>query len=493
MSDIKQDVRPIHAGMLINGEWTSHNDRIEVRNPAHPSEIVGTIGRGTVEHIDAAVAAAKAAQVKWAKLKYSERAAVLAEMLKRVEAGLDERAALYVRENGKTLREAKGELTGVSNRQKLTLSFAEQLDNDIAMPDPNGRTYIKRRPFGVVVSIVPWNSPVSLAFSQIVAALLAGNAVVLKPPESCPLALIETVKLAAHGLAPGLLNLVTGLPTEIGERLTTHPDVGKIGFTGSIPAARKIMANAAGTIKGLTLELGGNDPAIVLDDSVLQDEIMQRMVTTIYRMSGQVCMAVKRIYVPAKMQDQFIDAYKKTAARVVVGDGLDPAVTMGPQHAKAGQQRGVDIVAEAKKRGANVIDVGSIKDDALFHEGYFMQPVVVTNAPDDSRLVAEEQFCPAVPVITYDDLDDAIARANDTIFGLGASVWGKDADRALDVGARLEAGTVWVNTHGTDHINRMAPYGGIKQSGIGRRAGLDGILEYSQSQTFTSYEPAAKS
>ena len=493
MSDTIQTDRPVHAGMLIDGEWTSHNDRIEVRNPARPSEIVGTIGRGTAEHVDAAVAAAKAAQVKWAKLSYSERAAVLAEMLKRVEQGLDERAALYVRENGKTLREAKGELTGVANRQKLTLSFARELDNDITMPDPNGRTFIKRRPFGVVVSIVPWNSPVSLAFSQIVSALLAGNSVVLKPPESCPLALIETVKLAANGLPPGLLNVVTGLPGEIGDRLTGHPDVGKIGFTGSIPSARKIMANAAGTIKGITLELGGNDPAVVLDDSVLQDEIMQRMVTTIYRMSGQVCMAIKRIYVPAKLNDQFVDAFKKTAARVVVGDGLDPAVTMGPQHAKAGQQRGLDIVAEAKQRGANVINVGSIKDDAVFRDGYFMQPSLVTNVPDDTRLVQEEQFCPAVPVIAYDDLDDAITRANDTIFGLGASVWSGDADRGLEVGARLEAGTVWVNTHGTDHINRMAPYGGIKQSGIGRRAGLDGILEYSQSQTFTSYEPPAKS
>jgi acyl-CoA reductase-like NAD-dependent aldehyde dehydrogenase len=344
-----------------------------------------------------------------------------------------------------------------------------------------------------VVSIVPWNSPVSLAFSQIVASLLAGNAVVLKPPESCPLALIKTVELAANGLPPGLLNVVTGLPAEIGDRLTTHPDVGKIGFTGSIPAARKIMANAAGTIKGITLELGGNDPAVVLDDSVLADDIMQRMVTTIYRMSGQVCMAVKRIYVPKAMQTQFIEAFTKSAERIVAGDGLDPAVTMGPQHTAAGQARGIEILDEAMQRGATVHSVGSVKDYDVFRDGYFMHPSLVTGAPDDSRLVAEEQFCPAVPVLAYDDLDEAITRANDTMFGLGASVWGRDPNRALDVGARLEAGTIWVNTHGTDHLNRLAPYGGIKQSGIGRRAGLEGILEYSQSQTFTSYEPSAKS
>jgi acyl-CoA reductase-like NAD-dependent aldehyde dehydrogenase len=493
MSETIQVDRPIHAGMLINGEWTAHNDRIEVRNPARPGEMVGTIGRGTNEHVDAAVAAAKAAQPKWAKLKYSERAAILADMLKRLEAGIDDRAVLYVRENGKTLREAKGELTGVPNRQKLTLSFADQLDTDIDISDPNGRTKIRRRPFGVVVSIVPWNSPVSLAFSQIVSALLAGNSVVLKPPESCPLALIETVKLAAQGLPPGLLNLITGIPADIGERLTSHPDVGKIGFTGSIPAARKIMANASGTIKGLTLELGGNDPAVVLDDSVLADDVMQRMVTTIYRMSGQVCMAIKRIYVPTAMQSQFVDAFTKSAARIIAGDGLDPAVTMGPQHTAAGQSRGIEILDDAMQRGATVHSVGGVKDYDVFRKGYFMHPSLVTGAPDNSRLVAEEQFCPAVPVLTYDDVDEALARANDTIFGLGASVWSNDPDRGLEVGARLEAGTVWVNTHGTDHINRMAPYGGVKQSGIGRRAGLDGILEYSQSQTFTSYEPSAKS
>jgi acyl-CoA reductase-like NAD-dependent aldehyde dehydrogenase len=412
--------------------------------------------------------------------------------LKRLEASIEDRAVLYVRENGKTLREAKGELQGVSARQRLTLLFAEQLDRDREMPDPNGRTRIARRPFGVVVSIVPWNSPNSLAFAQIVSALLAGNAVVVKPPETCPLALIQSVELAAKALPPGLLNLVTGLPSEIGDRLTSHPDVGKIGFTGSIASARKIMANAAGTIKGLTLELGGNDPALVLDDADMSDVTMSRMVTAVYRMSGQVCMAVKRIYVPASIHAPFVEAFSRSAARVVTGDGLDPAVTMGPLHSKAAQTRGLEIVEDARRRGANIRTVGEVKNQDVFREGYFMHPSIVTDVDDDARIMTEEQFCPAVPIATYDDLDDAIARANNTIYGLGASVWSRDVDRAFDIGAKLEAGTVWINTHGTDHINRMAPYGGVKQSGLGRRAGLDGVLEYSQSQTFTSYEPSPK-
>jgi len=199
-------------------------------------------------------------------------------------------------------------------------------------------------------------------------------------------------------------------------------------------------------------------------------------------------MAIKRIYVPAALQGTFVEAFSRAAERVIVGDGLDPVVTMGPQHTKAGQTRGLDIVEDARARGATVQPVGKVKDANVFRSGYFMHPTMVTDVPDDARIMVEEQFCPAIPITTYDDLDDAIARANNTIYGLGASVWSRDVARAFKVGARLEAGTVWVNTHGTDHINRMAPYGGIKQSGFGRRAGLDGVLEYSQSQTFTSYE-----
>lgn len=474
--------------MLVNGEWKMSNDRIEVRNPARPNEIVGTIGRGTEADVDAAVAAAKAAQVNWAKLRYSERASQLREALKRLESAVDDGARLYVRENGKTLKEARGELQALPTRQRLTLSFAEQLEHDHEMPGPTGQTRVGRRPFGVVVSIVPWNSPNSLAFSQIVNALLAGNSVVLKPPETCPLTLIQSVELMAAALPPGLINVVTGLPTEIGDRLTSHPDVGKIGFTGSIASARKIMANAADTIKSVTLELGGNDPAIVLDDVDLSDVAMTRLTSAVFRMTGQVCMAVKRIYVPKSIHGKFVEAFSRCAARLVIGDGLDSDVTMGPLHSKAAQTRAAQLVDDASRSGATICSLGHVKDQDLFRDGYFMRPSMVTDIGDGARLMAEEQFCPAIPIATYDDVDDAIVRANDTIYGLGGSVWGSDIKRALDIGARLEAGTVWVNTHGTEHIDRRAPYGGVKQSGLGRKSGLEGVLEYSQAQTFTSYE-----
>ncbi len=215
---------------------------------------------------------------------------------------IDERAVLYVRENGKTIAEARAELAGVPARQRLTLELAAELDERHEVESPNGRSFVGFLPFGVVVSIVPWNAPVSLAFLQIIPALLAGNTVVVKPPETCPLSLIRAIEMIAPLLPPGIINVVTGMPGEIGDTLTTHPDVKKVAFTGSVPSARKIMANAAQTIKGITLELGGNDPAIVLEDADLGDAAMERMAKSVYRMTGQVCMAIKRIYVPESIK-----------------------------------------------------------------------------------------------------------------------------------------------------------------------------------------------
>jgi acyl-CoA reductase-like NAD-dependent aldehyde dehydrogenase len=479
---------PIHEPMLIAGRRVDGPARIEVRNPARPDELVGTIVRGTPHDVAEAVAAAKSAQPAWAAKSFTERAAILTTGLDRLEADIDARAAVFVRENGKPLAEARGELAGVPTRQRMALGYADELDAGQKLAAPNGRTFVVGRPYGVVVSIVPWNSPVSLAFTQIVAALLAGNCVVLKPPETCPLALIRSVIMFAETLPPGTINVVTGLPSEIGDALTTHPDVGKIGFTGSIPSARHIMANAAQTIKGITLELGGNDPAIILEDADLGAPTMKAMMGATFQMTGQVCMAIKRIYVPSKRRDELVDAFRKTAESVVVGDGLEPAVTMGPLHTRKAQARAEGLLDDAVRRGAKVNELGRIDSEATFAEGYFMRPVMVTDVAEDAPLMTEEQFCPAIPVATYDDLDDAVDRANDTIFGLSASVWSRDVDRAVGVARRLEAGQVWINTHGTRSINHRAPYGGVKQSGIGRKSGIEGIREYLQSQTITTNE-----
>ena len=370
----------------------------------------------------------------------------------------------------------------------MALGYAPQFDAERKYAAANGQTYVLSRPYGVVVSIVPWNSPDVLAFTQIVAALLAGNCVVLKPPESCPLTLTRSVRMFAEEMPPGAINVVTGLPVEIGDTLTTHPDVGKIGFTGSIPSARHIMANAAQTIKGVTLELGGNDPAVILEDALLDAPALSRMLSATFMMSGQVCMAIKRIYVPTKRSEEFLDKFGKAVDSIVVGDGLEPSVTMGPLHSQKAQLRANGLVDDAARRGASVKPMGRIDSDTTFASGYFMRPTVVTNIADDAPLMAEEQFCPAIPVTTYDSLDEAIVRANTTPFGLSGSVWGQDTEKALAVARKIEAGQVWVNTHGVLAIDHLAPYGGVKQSGIGRKSGIEGILEYIQSQTITTYE-----
>jgi aldehyde dehydrogenase len=289
-------------------------------------------------------------------------------------------------------------------------------------------------------------------------------------------------------LPPGVINVVTGLPSEIGDTLTMHPDVNKVAFTGSVPSARKIMANAAQTIKGITLELGGNDAAILLEDVDLGDAAMERMAKSVYRMTGQVCMAIKRIYVPESIKDKFLEAFTRTVDRIVVGDGLEASVTMGPMHTARALDRAQGLVAAAARRSAKVQVLGQIADKAGFERGHFMRPTVVSDIADDAPLMAEEQFCPAVPVATYREIDDAVDRANSTIFGFGGSIWSRNIGRASGLARKLNAGTVFVNTHGTESVNRTLPYGGIKQSGIGRRAGIEGVREYMQVQTLTTFE-----
>ena len=482
---------PTVARLLIGGEWIDGPAHIDVRNPAHPDELVGTIVRATPDDVDRAVAAAKAAQPAWAKLGFRERATKIARGLDAIAERVEERATVYVLENGKTMAEALGELKGLPNRMRSTLDYVDALEAPRELDSPTGHTQVIYRPFGVVVSIVPWNGPCTLAFNQIVSALLAGNAVVVKPPESAPFALIQSIELFARDLAPGLVNVITGMPDEIGDALTTHPDVGKIGFTGSIRAAKHIGSNAAQTIKSVTLELGGNDAAILLDDAPLDEATMDRMASSVFTMTGQVCMAIKRIYVPEALMARFHEAFRVAVNKIVVGDGLTAGVTMGPLHSKVALERAAGLVDDARKRGANVEVLGTIDNEETFRAGYFMQPSIVTNIDANAPLVVEEQFCPSIPIVSYTNLDDAIAWANDTIYGLGGSVWSADVARATKVVARIEAGSLFVNTHGTQFIERREPYGGVKQSGIGRKAGIEGILDYMQSQAITSYEPSA--
>lgn len=481
---------PVHLGQSIGGEWRAGGGEIAIRNPARPGEIVGTVPRGTAADAGEAIAAAKMAQSSWARLSFAARAEILGRGLERLAGYTDEMAVLYTRENGKPLFDAKREIAALPDRHLRDLETAPHFDAVERLPGGAGWSEVRPIPYGVVASIVPWNSPVSLCFLQIVPALLAGNTVVIKPPESCPLTLIRLLALFAGPLPEGTVNIVTGVPAEIGETLTGHRDVARIAFTGGVSSARTILGNAIPTLKGVVAELGGNDPAIVLEDADLGDATIDRMVDTAFRASGQVCMAIKRLYVARAIFEPFVEAFGRRAEEVLVGNGLSAGVRMGPLHAQAGLDRARAYREGVEAAGGTITDLGSVNAADWEENGYFFRPAIATGVAEDAPLVVEEQFCPLVPVLPFDTAEEALERANDTSFGLSGSVWTADLDKGAALARRLAAGTVFVNTHGTKSVNRALPYGGIKQSGTGRRNGIAGVAEYLQTQTLTASRPA---
>jgi aldehyde dehydrogenase len=475
---------PQYSPMIIGDARIVTDQPFIVTNPAESEEPVGTIGLGGSEHVVAAIAAAKEAQPKWGHVSFRERAAILDAALNRVGEVAGALGELYTRENGRTLKEAEGELASIVPNQRLTIGWAGQFD-PAEIERGSGTTRLSYVPYGIVVSIVPWNAPAALAFLQVIPALLAGNAVVVKPPETCPLTLLALLRALAEGLPAGLVNAVTGLPDAIGAALTTHRDVGKIAFTGGAVSAARIGAQSSQTVKSLTLELGGNDPAILLPGTAPDAAMLTAMRRSVFMNTGQVCMAIKRFYVQEEDAAAFVQGFSECVDALAVGNGLRPQVTMGPLHTRAALDRSRALVEDARGRGATIRPLGTIDDGAAFDRGHFMQPTIVTDIADGARLMVEEQFCPAIPIATYRDLDDAIARANATEFGLSASVWGHDAERAAAVAADIEAGTVFVNGHGVASLDRRMPYGGLKRSGQGRKAAREGILEYCQSKVIT--------
>jgi acyl-CoA reductase-like NAD-dependent aldehyde dehydrogenase len=312
----------------------------------------------------------------------------------------------------------------------------------------------------VVGIITPWNAPINLAAGPLTAALYTGNCVVLKPSPFTPLATLKLGELLAGVFPRGVVNVLAG-GDALGEWMTTHAGIDKISFTGSVATGKRVMANCAGTLKRITLELGGNDAAIVLDD-VDPQAVAPKLFFATFVNSGQVCMAVKRIYAHAKIHDALCAALAAEARKARVGDGLDPATQFGPIQNRRQYERVLGILEDTQRRGGRILAGGSVPAGP----GYFFPPTVVADIPEDSRLVQEEQFGPIVPVLKFTDIDDVIARANDTRYGLAASVWSADPARARAIAQRLEVGTVWINQHRATAAN--VPFGGAKESGIGR-------------------------
>jgi len=456
--------------MTIGGDSAPAADSFGVINPAN-GEVFAHAPECTRDQLDAAFDAAAKAQRDW-KLDEAARRSTLLAMADVLMGATAELAPILTAEQGKPLAEAGVEVfaSAIWCQYFANLETPPQVIQD----DTEAYVEVVRRPIGVVAGITPWNFPLTLAFWKIAPALLAGNTMVLKPSPFTPLATLKVVELLREVMPAGVLNVVSG-GDELGGWMTGHPVPRKVSFTGSIATGKLVAQSAAPDLKRVTLELGGNDPAIVLDDA--DPAIVSRAIfSAAFQNNGQVCSAVKRVYVPEALYADVLDGLTAQAAAIQVGDGTAADTKLGPINNAPQFERVKELVADALSHGARATTGGKAMD----RPGYFFEPTILTDISDGTRIVDEEQFGPALPVIPYRSVDEVVERANGTHFGLSGSVWGADADRAAEVAGRLECGTAWVNTHLA--LAPQQPFGGFKWSGIGIENGPWGLAEFTEVQ-----------
>jgi acyl-CoA reductase-like NAD-dependent aldehyde dehydrogenase len=447
-------------------------------DPARPDVVVGEVPAATPADVDRAVARADAAQRAWSKVPVADRCRALVDAVRSVD--VQATAALMCRELGKVLPDCVGEVTFSRVFAEWVAERAPEVLTVHELDDDAGRLLLEPRPYGVVAAVTPWNAPVVLAMLKVAPAVAAGNAVVVKPSPLAPLAIDSVVRQLADRLPEGVLQVVHGGP-EPSAALVADPRVAKVAFTGGGATAREVGVAAARTLTPTVLELGGNDPAIILDDAPLDDATVERLVVATFATAGQVCMAIKRIYVHESRYDELVGAFRTVADRVLVmGDPADAGVTVGPMVTREAVDRVAALVAEAARRGAQVVPLGRVADADLVARGWFLRPTLVLGAPRDAAVVREEQFGPTVAVLPFTDVDEVVAEANLGDLGLGASVWSADEDRAFAVARRIDAGFRFVNAHNRSGLTLRAPFGGVKRSGFGREYGDEGIREYTQ-------------
>ena len=480
----------IRTDLFINGvaQTAANNTTYPVINPARPSEVVGKAAAASLGDVDDAVMAAHRAWPEWAALSMDERAAYLRKVATELNADEDAtkgRVNLLTREHGKTLFESNIEIARLADRFGQVATMAEKVGQSEEIQGPMFDTLVVHQPRGVATLIVPWNWPLAILGAKLPQALLAGSTVVVKLSEQATLAPAQTVIKIAEMLPPGVVNLITGDGTVIGDRLVGHPLVRQVNFTGSIPVGRHIMKTAADNITPVTLELGGNDPGIVLADADLTPEFFQRLYLSVFLTTGQICMALKRLYIHRDLFDDVVDGLSAVMEKQVIGDGLKDGVTLGPLN--NAKQQGIvsKMVAEAQEMGGSVHHYGRVEDDIMFNDGFFLRPSLVINADPSWSVVKDEQFGPTLPVIAFDNDDDAIAMANDSTYGLSSSVWSADNDHAKRVAHKLEAGFTNLNAHGPTAMDGLSPFGGVKQSGIGRNFGIEGISQFQETQSIS--------
>lgn len=466
----------LQAKMIINGVSETSDMEVDVINPA-TEEVFAKCHFATKADVDRAVAAAHSAFPAWSGLSHNERKEKLLEVAALLEANMPLLMELITQESGKPMAGLNGigagmELGGSIAWTQVTASF--DLPVEVLQDDDVARVELHRKPLGVVGSITPWNWPLMIAIWHVIPALRAGNTVVLKPSPYTPVATTKFVNLANTVLPSGVLNLVHG-DNEVGSAITNHSNINKIVFTGSTPTGKKIMQAAASNLKRLTLELGGNDAGIVLPD-VNVDEVAPQIFGVAFHNNGQTCAALKRLYVHESQYDEMCNALTAIANKVVLGNGMDESSELGPLQNARQLHVVKSLVESAREEGGLILSGGQDVDGP----GYFFRPTIIADQSDGNRVVDEEQFGPILPVIKYSDLDEVIARSNRNENGLGGSVWSGDLEAAKAVAMQMECGSVWINEHGA--VQPDAPFGGVKQSGVGVEFGIDGLKEYTSIQ-----------
>jgi acyl-CoA reductase-like NAD-dependent aldehyde dehydrogenase len=468
------DVRTDFA-LLIDGQLVSSTGAaLEVINPATGAVFARCPAAGRAE-LDRAVAAARGAFDSWSATSFEHRAAAIKRMAAVLRSHQDSLGELLTREQGKPIGQARDEIGRAATQSEGMAGIPIPVEKLIE--DEQRRIELRYRPLGVVGIITPWNAPINLAAGPLTAALYTGNTVVLKPSPYTPLSTLRLGELLRDVFPPGVVNVLAA-GDELGQRMSEHAGIDKISFTGSVATGKKVMASAAGTLKRVTLELGGNDAAIVLDD-VDPKTVAPKLFFAACVNSGQVCMAIKRIYAHERIYEALCAALAEEARKARVGDGLDPQTQYGPIQNRMQYEKVVGILEDTRRCGARIVAGGEVPQRA----GYFIAPTIVTDIAEDSRLVREEQFGPVVPVLKFSDVEDAVRRANDTRFGLAGSVWSRDPERAAAIAARLEVGTAWVNQHRA--TSATVPFGGAKESGLGRQYSVLGLKENMEPQVIS--------
>lgn len=471
------------AKMIVAGE---HVDSVsgevqEIRNPA-TGEIVDIVPRGTVEDVRRAVDAAEHAFKAWSETPPSKRAEVLFRAAHRISEQEKELATLLTKEQGKPIKESVLEIRRFVHTLEHYAGLGKNIRGGyVPLLEQNKYGLIIKRPIGICGAIVPWNFPVSLMGNKIGPALLAGNTVVVKPAGTTPLTPIKVVELLYQaGLPKGVLNIVTGPGGVVGEEILQNPKVRKIGFTGETNTGKHVMEVAAKEIKRVTLELGGSDPMIVCDDADVEQAVKAAAVGRFFN-CGQACLAIKRLYLFETIYDDFVGKLVERVKRLKVGNGLQTDTLIGPLHTAAQRQEVDEQVQDAIDRGARVLIGAKKPNGAEYKNGFFYLPTLLADVDENARIVKEECFGPALPIFKVKDLDEAIEKANRSIYGLGSSIWTRDLNRATKAAEQIESGYTWINSAQT--IYDELPFGGFKQSGLGKEHGSEALDYYMETKS----------